>query len=147
MGKTRQGRWCGVAVGVGSTRLDGEAFEELGQNGGVARVPPKAHVCLVANILVVPRQVVPIVQERLHTPSCSMSSLLTISRRLNVEIADNDMTPHVRSSWLVGPSSRRQTEPVCHSGAWAASAIFRRGNLQAATHEWSETSGSASALD
>ena len=38
MGKTRQGRWCGVAVGVGSTRLDGEAFEELGQNGGVARV-------------------------------------------------------------------------------------------------------------
>ena len=38
MGKTQQGRWCGVAVGVGSTRLDGEAFEELGQNGGVARV-------------------------------------------------------------------------------------------------------------
>ena len=27
-----------MAVGVGSTRLDGEAFEELGQNGGVARV-------------------------------------------------------------------------------------------------------------
>ena len=27
-----------MVIGVGSTCLDGEAFEELGQSGGVARV-------------------------------------------------------------------------------------------------------------
>ena len=38
-----------MAVGVGSTRLNGEAFEELGQNGGVARVERVFSVRLICD--------------------------------------------------------------------------------------------------